>query len=75
MTSLQLHRLDALPIGCSPRSAAPARAWRLRQPRRIAAAVATTRLADADRLGATLSVLTQTASALPRGRGRRSKSP
>jgi hypothetical protein len=75
MTRMQLHCLDAMPIRCSPRSAAPACAWRLRRPRRIAAAVAPTRLADADRLSATLSALTQTAPALPRDRTGPSKTP
>jgi len=75
MTSLQPHRLDALPIGCPPGSAAPACAWRSRQLCRIAAGVAATRLADADRFGVILPALTQTAPALPRGRARRSKSP
>jgi hypothetical protein len=75
MTRTQLHRLDALPIGCSPRSAALVCAWRLRQPRRIAAAVAPTRLADVDRLGTTLPVLMQSAPTLPRGRAGPSKSP
>jgi hypothetical protein len=75
MKRTQLHRLEALPIRCSPRSAASACAWRLRQLRRIAAADAPTRLANVGRLGATMSLLTQTAPALLCSRARPSKSP
>jgi hypothetical protein len=75
MTRMQLHRQHALPMRCSSRSAAPPCAWRLRQPRRIAAAVAPPRLADVDRFGATSPVLTQTAPTLPRRYAGPAKSP
>jgi len=75
MTRMPLHCLHALPMRCSSRSAAPLCAWRLRQPQRIAAAVAPPRLADVDRPGATSSVFTQTAPTLARGHADPAKSP
>jgi len=72
MKSLLLDRLHVLPINCS---AGLACAWRQRRPRRIAAAVATTRLANVDCPQRTLWALPHTASTLPRKRARRSKSP
>jgi hypothetical protein len=75
MTRMQLHRLHTLPMRCSSRSAAPRCAWRLRQPRRIAAAMPPPRLAGVDGLGATSPVLTQTAPRLARSYAGPAKSP